>query len=292
MTRREELEKKRKQRLIYNIVLLVLVLIFLLAGFKLLGIFKEYQDGKSEYNDLNQFANVKETEEAQIPENEPTLGNGAEIEPITEAETPPSPTIMYVDFAELKKINPDIVAWIYVPGLDISYPVVHGSDNEYYLTHTATGKKNKNGSIFMAAENRSDFTDDNTIIYGHNMKNNTMFANLHKFKNPNTSRVYPYVYIYTSEYSYVYQIFSSYTGASNGSAYTYKVGNPADKPAFFKELQALSENPYALEFTEDDTIITLSTCLDNNSPDWRYLVHAKLLSKEKANSDTKFELEN
>lgn len=284
---------KRKEKLVYNIILLVLVLIFLVAGLKLVGIFNEYRVGENEYDGLEEYVSMEETKEVPKDEGEvanPTEGNAEE--PMTEAETPPELKISYVDFTELKKINPDIVAWIYIPGLDINYPVVHGSDNKYYLTHTATKKKNKNGAIFLAVENKPDFTDDNTIIYGHNMKNNTMFANLHDYKNPNTSRMYPYVYIYTSEYSMIYQIFSSYTGASNGSAYTYKVGNPADKPALFKELQALSEHPYALDFTEEDTIITLSTCLDNNSPDWRYLVHAKLIAKEEANSDAKFELQD
>lgn len=100
--------------------------------------------------------------------------------------------VLQVDFNKLEEINPDVIAWIEIPGLEISYPVVQGRDNDYYLHHLITGENHKSGSIFMDFQNQEDLSDRNTIIYGHNMKDGSMFGTLNQYQSQALYRNYPY----------------------------------------------------------------------------------------------------
>ena len=120
--------------------------------------------------------------------------NGQQDDP-TESETEEKT----IDFAELRKINEDIVAWIQIPGIDVDYPVVHGEDNEYYLHHTFQKEANKAGSIFLPYRNRADFTEQRVIIYGHNMKDGSMFGNLKKYQDNAFRKESGTAYLYLPE---------------------------------------------------------------------------------------------
>ena len=106
---------------------------------------------------------------------------------------------LLIDFAELRKINEDIVAWIQIPGIDVDYPVVQGEDNEYYLYHTFRKEANKAGSIFLDYRNRADFTEQRVIIYGHNMKDGSMFSSLKKYQDSVLREESGTVYLYLPE---------------------------------------------------------------------------------------------
>ena len=103
---------------------------------------------------------------------------------------------MDVNFAGLKTQNGDICAWIYIPGTDVDYPVLQGSDNAYYLNHDAYGEYSPDGSIFVDAGNNLDFEDFDTIIYGHNMSTGTMFKTLHNYEDDSFWESNRNVYIY------------------------------------------------------------------------------------------------
>ena len=103
-------------------------------------------------------------------------------------------TVM-VDFAALQAINPDIVAWLRIPGV-LEYPVVRGEDNSYYLNHTVQKTYNIAGSIFLDYRNERDFSDRKNIIYGHNMKDGSMFQGLHKYENEQYLETHNKVYLY------------------------------------------------------------------------------------------------
>ena len=107
-----------------------------------------------------------------------------------------------VDFQNLQQINPEILAWITVPGTPIDYPVALGEDNSYYLNHTVTGESNILGSIFATAG--TDFEESHIILYGHNMASGKMFGSLKKYHDKDFRNTYPYVYVYTPE---TYRIF-------------------------------------------------------------------------------------
>ena len=114
-----------------------------------------------------------------------------------------------VDHAALKAQNPDYKGWLYVPGLEISYPVVRGKDNDYYLHHTYEGTENTSGCIFIDSGCAKDMGDYNTFIYGHNMKNGSMFGSLKKLlTDPSPIVDNPYIYFYTEDGVYAYRTYS------------------------------------------------------------------------------------
>lgn len=101
-----------------------------------------------------------------------------------------------VDFKALKKINPDIVAWIRIPDTSIDYPVVQGNDDSYYLTHTFKKTEHVAGAIFLDSDNNADFSDDKNIIYGHNMKDGSMFRGLRNFLGDKFLKEHHILYLY------------------------------------------------------------------------------------------------
>ena len=167
-----------------------------------------------------------------------------------------------------------------VPGLEISYPVVQGRDNDYYLHHLITGENHKSGSIFMDFQNQEDLSDRNTIIYGHNMKDGSMFGTLNQYQSQALYRNYPYFYMYVPGYIYEYQIFSCYAAPTDHPAYTYDFPTSEDYEVFLETLQRSAEYNTGMIVTKEDQVVTLSTCV-NTRKDYRYLVHGKLKQKIK-----------
>ena len=143
-----------------------------------LGIYFMYREGVQEYEDLRTY--VKETDEDDHTEG--TDGSDGKQ--------------TVVDFKALKKINPDIVAWIRIPDTSIDYPVVQGNDDSYYLTHTFKKAEHVAGAIFLDSDNNADFSDDKNIIYGHNMKDGSMFQGLHKYESESYLQEHNKVYLY------------------------------------------------------------------------------------------------
>lgn len=150
------------------LILVVCIIALGIAGFKLIRIWLMYQEGVTEYEELKEYVN-------ETPENDGENGNESEADENSDVATT-------IDFEELQKINPDIVAWIRIEGLGIDYPVVQGEDNEHYLHYTFRGEANVAGSIFLDYRNKADFSDPKIILYGHNMKNGTMFGSLKKYQ--------------------------------------------------------------------------------------------------------------
>ena len=160
-------KKKKKGDLLLTLALIAAIAVFCFAAYNLFHIYTEYKKGTDEYNHIEQMA---------------VTDRAPEDEELVDAVSGPKPPIS-VDFDTLKSVNPDVVGWIYIEALDnINYPVVQGDDNETYLHTTYENNYNFAGTIFVDYENSSDFSDCNTLIYGHNMKNTTMFSELEKFK--------------------------------------------------------------------------------------------------------------
>ena len=142
------------------------------------GIYFMYREGVQEYEDLRTY--VKETDEDDHTEG--TDGSDGKQ--------------TVVDFKALKKINPDIVAWIRIPDTSIDYPVVQGNDDSYYLTHTFKKTEHVAGAIFLDSDNNADFSDDKNIIYGHNMKDGSMFRGLRNFLGDKFLKEHHILYLY------------------------------------------------------------------------------------------------
>lgn len=202
---------------------------------------------------------------------------------IPETESEKEPVVVPVDFETLTEKYPDVYAWITIPGTDIDYPVVQREeDNSYYLNHTVEGDKKIEGAIFTEDYNRKDFTDPNTVIYGHNMKNGSMFRQLHNYDDRRFFQENREVLIYQPGTIFHYQIFAAYVFDNRHLMLSYDFSNPDVYEAYIDsvfERKGMESNiDDSLEVTRDDKIITLSTC--NGNDDQRYIVQAVLLSIE------------
>lgn len=170
-----------------------------------------------------------------------------------------------VDFENLQEINPDVIGWIRVGAVNISYPVAQAEDNEYYLHRTFKKVDNFAGCIFENAYNSPYFTDQNTIIYGHNMKNGSMFGQLKKFSEQETLEKNPYFWIFTKDFIYQYRIFSSSIVNKIGDPYITRFAKE-DFQQFIDKMIAGSDIDCGdVEVTTDDRIVTLSTCTGDDS---------------------------
>jgi sortase B len=183
-----------------------------------------------------------------------------------------------VDFAALWEQNEDVYAWITVPGTLVDYPVLqHPSDDEYYLHHTIDHVEGLPGSIYSETVNAKDFTDMNTILYGHNMKNDTMFGSLHDYENANFFSEHPYVYIHLPERTLLYQIFSAVKFRSVYLPYYLNYEEEGDYTAYVEELK---ESPGYMNETAEPSfgnrLLTLHTCIGHDE-NHRYLVVAVLM---------------
>ena len=150
------------------VLLVILGVIFLAAGGYLFGIWEEYHGAETGYQGLKKYI-IEKPDMRKDPEEKP------------ENQEEPEESLPEIDFDGLRAINGDVVAWIQIPGIGVDYPVVQGKGNEHYLHYTFDGKANKAGSIFLDCRNRADFTDSKVILYGHNMKDGSMFSNLKKY---------------------------------------------------------------------------------------------------------------
>ena len=254
--------KKGKANIVSNIVLVIAVAIFLFSGYKIYTIYSEYNKGDTEYKNIQDDVITIETPD-KVEE------SGEEVK-----------EIFKVDFEKLRSINKEIVAWIrFEEPKKISYPVVQGSDNDKYLKTTVEGKKNASGSIFMDANNAGDFSDKNTFLYGHNMKNGSMFGQLRKYKNVDYCKENPYFYIYTPDGKEVkYQIFSVCIVEDTAESYQKVYANDEDYVKYLKHIQSISRYDVGVEVNAQSQIVSLSTCT-NVTETQRLLVHGVKISE-------------
>lgn len=188
-----------------------------------------------------------------------------------------------IDFESFQKRNPDVYAWIEVPGTNIDYPILqHQTDNSYYLTHTIDHEKTVAASIYTENYNAKDFEDLHTVIYGHNMKNRTMFRTLHNFEDYDFFQQNRDVIIYLPEETRYYKVFAAYTYDNRHLLFSYDWSDSDKQQDYIEDI--MSMNSYGanidkdMDVTGEDKIITLSTCVNSGDSTKRYLVQAVLVS--------------
>ncbi len=263
---------------IWGIVLAVSLIVIAVSGVNIYLLSREYQAGINEYKDLEQYATVveapvEETEELEEVEEE-------ELEEVEEeAKESQIPVSIDLNHSYLKSINKDFKGWLYYEPLELSYPIVRGDDNDYYTHYTFENEKNNSGAIFMEALNKPDFSNYNTIIYGHNMRNGTMFGSLKKLLN-DTEIVEenPYFYIFTEEKSYMYEIFAVYITREDSKTYDL-IGDTEEQKAYVDYITETATWLSDTEVSQEDKIVTLSTCHGLHSNN-RTVVHGVLIVEE------------
>lgn len=260
---------------IWKIILLVSLMIIGVSFYNIYRLSKEYQEGIKEYQALSQYVTItgEQSEKQAIPHAE---DNGEAAKEETESGIPVSIDVRY---EELKAMNEDFIGWLYYEPLDLSYPVVRGNDNDFYVKNTFEKEANSSGAIFMDFLNKLDFTDYNTIIYGHNMRNGTMFGSLKKLLNEQALiEENPYFYIFTEEKAYMYEIFAAYI--TDETSHTYDlITDETEQGAYINYIKSSAEYLSEKEINNADKIVTLSTCQGLNTSN-RTVIHGALIMEE------------
>ena len=179
-----------------------------------------------------------------------------------------------MDFSALRQVNGDVLGWILIPDTNLSYPLLQGEDNDYYLNHTWRKGRNSVGSIFLDFRCSGDFSDFHSIIYGHRMNDRSMFGQLHRYKNQSYLDQHPKIYITDDNGSRTYTVFSAYETDSMIS-YSLAFSGNDEKQAFLDYALAQSCVDAGVIPDTDGNIVTLSTCTGNGH-DTRWVVHALL----------------
>ena len=248
--KRKSKKTSGRRRLLQWGILAVALAVFIFSGIQLLNISGEYEEADKEYQDLEQLAPLPQEEEA-------------------------GPEDRQVDFAALAQKNSEIVGWIYIPDSKVDYPMVKGTDNSYYVSHTFEKKANGAGAIFLDWKNKGDFSDRNTVIYGHHMKNGSMFAALVEYKDPDYFNAHRTIYLYTPQGVYTATVFSAYVDVATGPQTTISFQDDAAFLSFVETMRNQSITKTDTPIGAEDRIITLSTCTYEYD-DARFIVQAVL----------------
>ena len=280
----------------------VLVLLFaavlvvaVYSGYRVLAQLATERAGKSAYASVDAYLYVGEEggQDTEARTGTEDSGSAEEIGTESEKTTDTFPTVT-IDYNALQEINPDFAAVLYVPALDLLYPAAYSSDNTEYLTRTFAGTQNPCGSIFVDCNASRDFTDLHTLIFGHNMKNGTMFGSLKKFyQNPDLVKENPYFYLYTQKDVLCYRIFADLTLPVDDPIYTSAIDSEEDYDALVQRLQSASSyapEEGAVDFTTHPDLVALSTCYGTGHTD--NFVTCGVLVGEKAADTGKEEGEN
>ena len=240
----------KKRNLLSKIILVIALGVFAFSAYQLYLIYAEYKNIDDEYDA------IRETVVQEAPTEEAVNEEDTEQEEST-------PQIV-VDFESLLAMNEDVIGWIHFeePSI-ISYPIAQGVDNRQYLHTSLEGEYLTAGTIFVDYQNDDDFRDENTVIYGHNMKNGSMFGKLRKFREKAFCEENPYFYIYTVDGREIkYQIFAVKVVEDTSDTYD-KIY--VDKEEFQEYIDKIYKNALytsdKVSVTAEDRIVTLSTCV-------------------------------
>lgn len=232
---------------------------FLISGYKVFTILRENSSAENTYQEIrttarNQTVVVSHTVTAtpKIEETEQA------VEP--EESIPVRQRMQSMAFEDLQTDYPNMVAWIFGEGMSIDYPVMRTTDNDYYLTHLYDGTVNPHGAIFVDYRNTGLFVDDNTIIYGHNMKNGSMFNALNEYKSQDFYDAHPSMLIYTPQGDYLVELICGNVEDGNDEFFEFSFDSFEDMAAYVSNLRNASTFQSSVELQPGDKLVSLCTC--------------------------------
>lgn len=260
-------------------ILFLLLAVFVFSAAYIIVTLWEYRSSEREYAEVAEKYTITAERRRQPGQESEETPSGEEPE-----ELSASPII--VDFEALLEENEDIIGWLYCEGTAINYPVLHGKDNDQYIRHSYKGKYETAGSIFVESLNRRNFEDSNTIIYGHHMRNGTMFACLDQYQEQEFYEEHPVMWLLTPEHDYRIRLFSAYTTSGYSDTYTIFMGPGDELNEYLKK--CLSQSDFQADFDAEKLdgkgkYVVLSTCA-YDFQDARYVVHGVLEEVEKSES--------
>lgn len=261
------LKKNGLKKLQYVAGILVLLAVVVFSGYKLImSVISDRRAGE-EHQRLLEAVVSEETHQivsTVIEINE----NGEEVE-IPPPQYPP----LSIDMDMLKEINGDFLGWIYFPAVELSYPVVQGEDNDYYLKHSFEDEKRNSGSVFMDCGATPDWSDRNTFLFAHNMRDGSMFGAFNKIvDDPSVLDASSRFYIYTEDVVYTYEIFSYYMTRSDSNRYMVFTSDE-NYDLYTKWAVENSNYAFDVDLSERGNIVSLSTCYGSAGTSRRFLIH-------------------
>lgn len=295
----EDTQRKNKSNRILTILAIALLLSFLTFGALFVKESAPYWKGNKAYADMNKKAvsikhadplAVESIAEGYIKTQMAALPESTEIPGMPKMTPTPFPTltanqidylrvksIIDIDFNYLKELNPDIVGWIFMERENINYPIVLGKDNYYYLNHLPDRTPNRLGSIFMDYRNKGGFIDDTTVLFGHNMLDESMFAPLENYRQQEYFDEHPSLYIFTPDATYRLDVYAGYVvEAHDIDSLHQKIKNIEEKRDFVASSVARSTFKSNVHIADDDRFVSLYTC-NYDYTDSRYVVQTKLV---------------
>ena len=231
-------EKRRSSKRAAKTVLIIFLLLMIaFCAWKIWSILSDYKKGNDTYEEAASFVSIPEKEE----------------KPVDEIDRP------IVDFDALREINPDIVGWIYIEDTNINYPIAQGPDNSYYLSRMYNKQWDGCGCIFMDYRNSPDFSDPNSVIYGHYVKNGSMFQNLVGYKAQEFYETHKTAYLLTPDKNYQIIFFAGYVASLKDDAWKVDFSEEEFEPWYMKAIEQSIFDSGVVP-TPQSKIITLSTC--------------------------------
>ncbi len=268
----------KMNKIIRITILMIAISLMSFSGYRLYDIYSEYKKGNDLYNNIaEEFVNISENTNTLDEKESETKKSNSEIPSISNQDNELEEGIdINVDFEALIESNEDIIGWIYSPDTPINYPIVQSEDNNYYLRRMLDGTYNTAGTIFMDYRNNKDLTDLNTIIYGHNMKNNSMFGTLDLYKEQEYYEKHPLVYLISPHQTIEIELIAGLVVSERSEI--YDIPNDQDSlNSLYKRILEKSTFKSNVLLEEGDRLVTLSTCsYENDSA--RYVVVGKITS--------------
>ena len=266
-------KKPHWKDIVRYVIMAVCICVFIVSGIKIIQILKVYRDADKEHESIKNIGYV-----------DPTTKDGESESTSPSEEVPPYvvpfPTIK---FDELEAINSDIIGWLELPGVEISFPLLQGEDNDYYLYHTFTKDDSFTGSIFIDYRNNADLSDPHSFIYGHRISNGSVFYPLLEYDKESfyrdlEARNLNYVYIYTRTKVFVYKIFCVTDVTLQENPYAYTLATEENLSEYLEYIKSLELYDTGDVPPEGAHILTLYTCQDPATVSKiRHLTHAYLV---------------
>lgn len=278
-----------KRKGVYRLAVLVLALGLLVSGGYLVWKNMDYQKGAADYEAAAVSAGVPPLKTVPVPEQgeEAPLGDGGadpeapqkvsdeDLEAPEKVSDPNLELLADMDLSGLQETNGDVLGWIVIPDTVLSYPLVQGEDNQYYLRHTWQDGQSSVGAIFMECKCSPDLSDFNTILYGHNMRNGSMFGALHGYKEEDFWKEHPTVYVVTDDAARAYEVYAAFEAGIREIVYRLGIEEQEEKEELIRFCREHSEIDTGVVPTAVDQLLTLSTCTGRGH-DTRWIVQAVL----------------
>jgi len=243
--------KKKKMDLPLILLCAFLIAVIVVSSVLLYSIFEEYNASAKEYDAL---LNTCVTYHGEVTEETGSMVS------LNAANTGELNTLLEIDWNALKNTNPDVIGYIFIPDTKLNNPIVHSSDNMDYLNTTFEGATNSAGCIFLDCNNHPTFTDYNSIVYGHSMKNGTMFRVLIQYEKESFYKEHPYIYLCTPDGNKRYGVLSVIRSNADSVAYTLSFMEKGSYGTFLSTIKTLSLYETGVMADTNKPTVTLSTC--------------------------------